>query len=80
MADMKIHLGRAAIGGDSGSRWDVPLRAVDNGDGTFSMSVKSEGAASSGEMSEIKALLVDIKAELVALNVNLTANNSVDIL
>lgn len=68
MSDMVLHIGRAAIGGDSGSRWEVPLKAVSNGDGTYSLAVSADGGINETDVADIKALLIDIKAELVTLN------------
>lgn len=79
MPDMKIHMGRAAVGGEGGGRWDIPLRAVENGDGTYSLSVTSEGGSTSAGEANIAALLVDIKAELIALNASISAGISVSI-
>ena len=68
MADQATHLGRLS---------DAPIRAVDNGDGTYSLAVVSMGD-DAGTGLQIVSLLTDIKAELVTLNASVGTN--VDIL
>lgn len=76
MANMAIRMGRAPVGGEGGQRWDVPLRAVDNEDGTYSLCV-SQDEASAQNGAQVIALLTDIKAEMVKLNASV--NTEVDL-
>lgn len=77
MADMIVHIGHAAASGGSESRWGAPIKAVRNEDGTYSLSVslQADGDGAGRDAADIKALLIDIKAELVKLN----ANTSVEV-